>query len=192
MNNSAKKTLIFTVVIILVAIGLFTLGKSGNSITDQEAIVSEISMNGSAPNFNLKGLDGETYTLEQFKGQNPVLLEFFAVWCPHCQNQAKVTSQIAKDNQENGLITLSINSSPFGRFYTLGNNTAVTENDLKWYRDQFKVEEPILVDDGSVGLTYGLKEYPMFVLIDKNGKIVWSTSGETGAGTLQAEIDKVL
>ena len=53
-------------------------------------------------------------------------------------------------------------------------------------------ELALLMDKGEVGQSYGLEGYPMFVLVDKNGKITWSTSGEVDASTLQAEIDKVL
>ena len=192
MKTSTKKTIVFVTILILVVVGLFALGRPNVSNDQEAAVVSKLPADGSALNFSLKSLEGETYTLEQFKGKNPVLIEFFAVWCSHCQNQTKVTTQVAEDNQEAGLITLGINASPFGRFYTVGNNASVTENDLKWYRDQFGVKEPLLMDEGEVGQSYGLKGYPMFVLIDKNGKIAWSASGEVGASTLQAEIDKVL
>ena len=30
-----------------------------------------------APEFNLRGSDGKSYTLSQFKGKNPVVLAFF-------------------------------------------------------------------------------------------------------------------
>lgn len=30
-----------------------------------------------APDFNLRGSDGKSYTLSQFKGKNPVVLAFF-------------------------------------------------------------------------------------------------------------------
>lgn len=35
------------------------------------------AMGDEAPGFSLKGSDGKTYTLEQFKGKKPVILAFF-------------------------------------------------------------------------------------------------------------------
>jgi len=192
MNNSTKKTIAFVAILVLVVIGLFTLGKSGNPPPNQSATISQIPIDGSAPDFNLKSLSGETYSLSQYKDQNPVLLEFFAVWCPHCQIQAKVTKQVADSNFEAGLVTIGINSSPFGRFYTTGSNASVTENDIKWFLEQFDAHEPLLVDNGSVGQLYDLQGFPMLVLVNKEGKIAWSQSGEVSASALQAEIDKVL
>ena len=37
-----------------------------------------------APAFSLKGLDGKTVSLSDFKGK-PILLVFWATWCPSCR-----------------------------------------------------------------------------------------------------------
>lgn len=195
MKTTASKTVIFTVVIALVVVGLFYFGRSGTlpgtPPNNQGAVISSISLGDPAPTFTLEDIEGKTYLLESYLGQ-PVLIEFLAVWCPHCQNQAPVTAQITSENEDEGLVTLIINASPFGRYYTLGNQSPVTLNDLKWFRDQYQVKEPILIDQGEVGQKYGLRGFPMFILIDKSGKIVWSESGEVSASALQAEISKVL
>ena len=36
-----------------------------------------LAMGDTAPDFSLKGSDGETYSLAQFKGEKPVILAFF-------------------------------------------------------------------------------------------------------------------
>lgn len=195
MSKSTRRVLIYGGALILVVSGLFAMGRLGSTNKgpdNQGAIISQAFLGKPAPDFTLADLEGNTYTLREFQDKNPVLLEFFAVWCPHCQNQAPTTSQIAENNKEKGLIVLHVNSSPYGRLYSYGNFGSVTENDLKWYRDKFNVNEPLLFDQGEISQRYGIRGTPSFALINKDGNLVWQHSGEASIAALQTAIDKVL
>lgn len=54
-------------------------------------------------------LSGETFTVQQFEGQ-PVLLEFFAVWCPVCTAQQKAVRDALAERPD--LVPISINVDP--------------------------------------------------------------------------------
>lgn len=55
-----------------------------------------------APSFNLPGLDGKTYSLEQFQGKY-VVIHFAATWCPFCNAEAPNLEQLYKDYHQKGV-----------------------------------------------------------------------------------------
>ena len=195
MNNKTKKSLMYGGAAVVVVVGLGFMFAVGDTPAQpgQQAALNPIARPGElAPDFSLQGLDGETYTLSQFRGEQPVLIEFLAVWCPHCQTQTKVNQKIIEKNTPRGVAFLSINASEYGRGYTIGSRAPVTTGDLEWFRDKFDVTEPLLFDDGTVGQKFGLNGFPMFVLINREGAVVWQQSGEVTEALLQEQVDKVL
>ncbi|MDA8090176.1 MAG: TlpA disulfide reductase family protein [Nitrospiraceae bacterium] len=47
-----------------------------------------------APDFSMKGIDGKTYTLADYKGK-VVLLNFWATWCPNCVEELPSLKKLA-------------------------------------------------------------------------------------------------
>lgn len=52
---------------------------------------------------------GNSFTISQFEGR-PVLLEFFAVWCPVCTDQQKVLRDVT--DRKDDLVVISLNTDP--------------------------------------------------------------------------------
>lgn len=46
------------------------------------------------PDFTITTIDGKQYTLSQFKGDKPVLLYFWATWCPFCRRDFGIVKNI--------------------------------------------------------------------------------------------------
>src|SRR5690606_532255 len=49
-----------------------------------ESLKSRAQVGRAAPAFSLPGVDGETVSLEEFRGR-PVIVNFWATWCPYCR-----------------------------------------------------------------------------------------------------------
>jgi len=89
----AKKTaLVIAFVIItgaLLVSGRFFVSPSPSPSADPRvAAVGTISQendNDLAPDFSLTLLNGNTITLSEYRGQKPVILDFFTTWCPNCR-----------------------------------------------------------------------------------------------------------
>ncbi|MFB6361744.1 MAG: TlpA family protein disulfide reductase [Halobacteriales archaeon] len=52
---------------------------------------------------------GDTFTISQFEGR-PVLLQFFAVWCPKCTKQQKFLRDLTDRRDE--VVVVSLNTDP--------------------------------------------------------------------------------
>lgn len=134
-----------------------------------------------APHFTLKDLNGKSYTLAAQRG-HPVLLEFFATWCPVCQAEAPVMAKLTKNYQSKGVRVWSVMSSPYGRNYEDSGRkdlTLATASDLNWYAKQFNVRHPQLVDPSfSATNRYGVSSTPGIFVVDSAGMLSYAQAGE--------------
>lgn len=93
------------------------------SLSDPAALdpaASVLKRGTTAPNFSLRDAVGVKYSLSAYAG-HPVLLEFFAVWCPVCQRETSVIHQLAQAFAPKGVQTLAVLANPYGRnFETSG------------------------------------------------------------------------
>lgn len=127
-----------------------------------------------APDFSAKLANGKTISLAEFKSKKYVLLDFWGTWCVHCRALSPDMIKMYKKYESKGLEILSI----------------ATDNDRKlWQKaivdDRTGLWKHILLNDASKSpkgdnlvLQFGVKTYPTFILIDKEGKIVGRYVGE--------------
>lgn len=141
---------------------------------------------------NDKPQDSATYTLSQFKGKT-VVLEFFATWCPHCQNDAPMMNQLAAAYKDKNVQVIGVNASPFGRKYEEQDSSQVTTDDVVWFRDSFTVTFPLLLDPNvGTAVTYGVSGYPTVYIVDKDGVVASRPKYPFKYEDLAAALDKVL
>ena len=173
--------------IVLVAVAIAVSQHSGSSaggpaITDGPSNVNPAAMltvGAKAPDFTLPTVDGKQYHLAQFRG-HPVLLEFFAVWCPHCQAMSSKLNQLDQDFKGQGLQTLAVLANPYGKDYeSSGDTRAVDKADITWFETTYNVQHPTLVDKHWTTVNaYGANSYPTLYVLDKNGIVRYANTGE--------------
>ena len=185
--------LLITAFTALIIIGLAVLALKQSPSASSTTNANAPTVGSDAINFSLQGLDGTTYSLSQYKEKEPVFLEFFAVWCPHCQRMAPIVEQL---NQKYGskIQFLNVQASPYGKNYeTQGDTTPATSSDLNWFKDNFGIKYPILADQSTTTANkYGVQGFPTFFVIDRTGKIIYTSSGEVPQATLYSAINKVI
>ena len=61
-----------------------------------------------APDFILKGEDGNTYRLKDYRGK-VVILNFWATWCPPCREEMPSMERAWHQIKDKGIVMLGIN-----------------------------------------------------------------------------------
>jgi len=117
-------------------------------------------IHGIAADISARLINGRKVSLSQYQGR-PVLLHFWATWCPVCKLENSNIQNIAKDYQ-----VLSIAS------------WSGSHEDVARYMQKEKLSFPVIVDDDGVwaGL-YGISAVPVSFVIDANGEIQFVVSG---------------
>ncbi len=191
-KSFAEKIMPFAGILILLAvigIGL-AIAFPGNNSAPKEGE--------SAPDFSLPSVNGETFSLSDFKGKKNVLLFFQeGIMCPPCWQQ-QVDLELKKAdldalNVEPVMITVDPPAALAQAKAQYGiTSTVLYDNDLKVSR-----QYDVLTDSMHPGERPG----HVFVLVDKEGKIRWYYSAykpsgnsghHSGGGTMYVPVGTVL
>jgi peroxiredoxin len=104
-----------------------------------------------APDFKLPDLKGSNVTLSQFRGQKPVLLDFWATWCEICMAVRPKVIELRK--------AIDVDSGD-----------SLTK--VKLFEAANPAPYTVLYDsDSKVTKSYKVVGVPHFVLIDKSGMV---------------------
>ena len=124
------------------------------------------AVSGAAPVFDVALLDGRRVTLSDYRGQ-PLLVHFWATWCPACRFEQGTVESIARDHQ---VLTVAMQS---------GGAAAVAE-----YLAEQGIDFPAHVDEhGEMATRWGVTGLPTSFVIDGRGQIRHVTAGlTTGLG----------
>lgn len=138
----------------LLLVGGFTIGRTlfeGNAAAPQPG--------GQAPEFTVKGIDGNTYKLGSLKGK-PVVLNFWATYCEPCAAEMPALQRQADRWTAEGVHVIGMN---------LAENAVTVQGFLREYNLRF----PIYMDkDESIRKAYGVYQYPTTFFIRPDGTVM--------------------
>jgi thiol-disulfide isomerase/thioredoxin len=125
------------------------------------------------PNFTLLLPDGRYTTLADLKGR-PVLVNFWATWCPPCRAEMPELLQAARDYPDLALLAV---------------NVAETPDKVSQFAEQFRMDAPVVIDpEGAISDRYNVRGLPTSIFLDADGKIMEVRPGAIN----RAVIDSVL
>lgn len=108
-----------------------------------------------APDFQLTNLAGEKVALSDYRGQ-PVLVNFWATWCPPCLMEMPVIEDSYKD----------------GGFAVIAVDFGEGPDDVKAFAGSMGIDVPIVLDvDGSIQQLYRVRGFPTSFFIDADGVV---------------------
>lgn len=116
-----------------------------------------------APAVTFKGVDGKEISLASLKGK-PVLIDFWATWCLPCVAAMPQMADLYQQTKDKGLLFMSVDED----------KEAKTATD---YLAQKHETFPNFHDSGDIGKALKESGLPYTVLIDAQGKIVFSKTG---------------
>jgi len=109
-----------------------------------------------APMFSAIDLDGNNWTLEEYRGKK-VLIDFSIINCGYCFQSVKYFNQ-----EENKLAD---------NIEVLYISTEDSQEKLQQFDEQFNIPFRAVADAEAVGEMYGISSWPIFYLIDEEGRI---------------------
>ncbi len=105
----------------------------------------------------------------------PMIVEFWATWCPPCRASIPHLNEVNKKFKDKGLVIIGISNE----------KKEVVEE----FRKKVSMEYNVAIDANSLGEKFGIEGIPQAFIVGKDGKIVWQ--GHPMELT-DEEIDKVL
>lgn len=127
---------------------------------------------GIAPNFTTESITGQTINLTDYQGK-PVLIHFWATWCPICELELDGIEAVAKDYQVIKIATSS------------GSNHELIEYAKK---NGMALDNIVNDEDGELMRLYGAKAVPASFVVDETGQIQFIEVGFTTSYGLKARL----
>ena len=148
-------------------------GTKGAAQADAHARVGE-----AAPNWHEATAQGPQLAMTSLRGK-VVYLNFFATWCPPCNEEAPDIVALQREFGARGLQVVGID---------------VLENARKAsdFQRAHRLDYPVVVDDGTLRDQYSVNGLPVHVFIDRRGSVRKIVVGELSAQQMRANVVSLL
>ena len=117
-----------------------------------------------APNFTITADNGKRITPADFRGK-VLVLNFWAAWCPPCNQEAPSLNEFAKMVEPSGVVVLGISVDK--------NEQQYREFIKKFQLGFLNARDP----EENTTYRYGTYKFPESYIIDRNGKVVRKFAG---------------
>ena len=158
--------------LLVVLLAVFILGCSKGD--------SGQGLSGGAPDFTLPAVDGSMVSMSDYSGK-VILVDFWATWCPPCQEMIPVLSKLHKKYSDKGLVILGVSLDKDG-LGVLG--TFVHENMIPY---------KVVMGDNRISNAFGgVSSIPTLYMVDREGRLVRKLTGYHSYNQLEEQVKKYL
>ena len=162
-KTTPKKSLPAGVALAFLALALTTVLVKERTAGSGAAAVSAASTGDKEwVDFTLPDAGGREVSLGPFIGKKPVLLVFWATWCPHCNESVPVINRMHTEPPTSETLTI------------LALDFMESREKVSAFIASKKVAFPVLLDrSGSVARKYRVVGIPTYILIGRDGRVVY-------------------
>lgn len=127
----------------------------------------------SAPFFSLLDIQGNTLTLDSFKGK-VIFLNFWATWCPPCKEEIPGFVEIYEKYKDQGMVIIGVSLDRTG------------ENDVRKFVEENNITYPVAMATNELVNSYRPGRFiPTTIFIDPEGNIQGKHVGYLDKNTLE-------
>jgi len=119
------------------------------------------------PSFTGTDMDGKPIDLATVIGKEPVMLVFWASWCPNCTQEVPKVNTLYKKYAARNMTFIGVN---------VGFNDSVAR--ARAFMEKTKMFYPVLFDKkGNVAKQYKVQGVPTVIVADAKGRVVFKNYG---------------
>ncbi len=119
------------------------------------------------PGFVLERTDGTVLRSDVLKGKKPLMLVFWATWCPSCKEEIPRLKEVHSSPRLKGLELIAVN---------VGVNDSLGRT--KRFMKKYDISYPVGFDEGSrITRRFQILGTPTVILVDRSGVVRYRSSG---------------
>ncbi|WP_348266744.1 redoxin domain-containing protein [Edaphobacter paludis] len=172
--NSARALAALSVILASIMVA-----QSPQSIASGKEELIPVGKRVRAPDFTLTDVSGKRLTLSRYRG-NVVLLDFWATTCGGCKTELPWYVEFNSKYHDKGLSLIGLDM--------YGENAAT----IKPFMTKWHMNYPVAVGTDALGEKFGVREMPLTLLIDRDGRIAASHAGIVDRATFENDIQQLL
>ena len=156
-SKKLKATVIFLLAMLIAGFTIFlAIGVMGTTPATSRSGKELVGK--TAPSFVAPKVGGQLVSLENYKNK-PLVLNFWASWCPPCRDETPGMERIWRKYEDQGVVILGINVQD-------------GEKEAERYISEFGVTFSNALDlDGSITVDYGVTGLPVTFFIDNDSVV---------------------
>lgn len=167
----SNRILIIGSIVIVVGLLIFARWFSGgvaqtpNAGIHSQANIGNAAGNQLAPDFTLQKLGGGTISLAEFRGKKPVVVDFWASWCPNCRRDMPNLNRFYEKYKD--------------KVEVIGVNLQEKEPTVQDFIASRGIAFPIAFDPhGQASNAFGVQYTNTHILIDTDGNLIRAIPGD--------------